>query len=97
MFKEIYILLIPLLLEIIIEIAKWNGFHIEKYIATEYLYSDYFHDLSIETDTIYTNYSEGNCDKLFGFDTKDHSSDNVKKILDWSEQVYNDAYDKKRE
>jgi hypothetical protein len=97
MFKEIYILLIPLLLEIIIEIAKWNGFHIEKYIATEYLYSDYFHDLSIETDTIYTNYSEGNCDKLFGFDTKDHSSDNVKKILDWSKQVYNDAYDKKRE
>lgn len=96
-FRKVYLLLIPLLLEIAIEVAKWNGFHIEKYIATEYLYSDYFHDLSIETDPIYTNYSEGNCDKLFGFDTKDHSSDNVKKILDWSEQVYNDAYDKKHE
>ena len=96
-FKKGYLLLIPLLLEIAIETAKWNGFHIEKYIATEYLYSDYFHNLSIETDPIYTNYSEGNCDKLFGFDTKDHSSDNVKKILDWSEQVYSDAYDKKHE
>jgi cyclopropane fatty-acyl-phospholipid synthase-like methyltransferase len=85
------------LLEILIEVAKWNGFHIEKYIATEYLYSDYFHDLSIETDNIYTNYSEGNCDKIFGIDTKDHSSENIKKVLDWSKQVYNDAFVKKQE
>lgn len=95
--KNVYLLFIPLLLEIAIEVAKWNGFHIEKYIATEYLYSDYFHDLSIETDTIYTNYSEGNCDKIFGFDTKDHSSENLKKMLDWSKQLYNDAYDKKHD
>jgi cyclopropane fatty-acyl-phospholipid synthase-like methyltransferase len=94
-FREIYILLIPLLLEIIIEVAKWNGFHIEKYIATEYLYSDYFHDLSVENDKIYTSYSEGNCDKIFGLDTKDHSSENLKKVLDWSKQVYNDAFEKK--
>jgi cyclopropane fatty-acyl-phospholipid synthase-like methyltransferase len=85
------------LLEILIEVAKWNGFHIEKYIATEYLYSDYFHDLSIENDKIYTNYTEGNCDKIFGLDTKDHSSDNIKKVLDWSKQVYNDAFEKKQE
>lgn len=83
-------------MEILIEIAKWNGFHIEKYIATEYLYSDYFHDLSIENDKIYTNYTEGNCDKIFGLDTKDHSSDNIKKVLDWSKQVYNDAFEKNR-
>jgi len=95
--KKLYILSIPLLLEILIEVAKWNGFHIEKYIATEYLYSDYFHDLSIETDNIYTNYSEGNCDKIFGLDTKDHSSENIKKVLDWSKQVYNDAFEKKQE
>jgi cyclopropane fatty-acyl-phospholipid synthase-like methyltransferase len=95
--KNVYLLFIPLLLEIAIEVAKWNGFHIEKYIATEYSYSDYFHALSIETDNIYTNFTEGNCDKIFGFDTEDYSSDNVKKILDWSEKVYNDAYDKKHE
>jgi len=95
--KKLYILSIPLLLEIVIEVAKWNGFHIEKYIATEYLYSDYFHDLSIESDNIYTNYSEGNCDKIFGLDTKDHSSENLKKVLDWSKQVYNDAFEKKQE
>lgn len=94
-FRKVYLLLIPLLLELAIEVAKWNGFHIEKYIATEYLYSDYFHDLSIETDKIYTNFTEGNCDKIFGFDTKDHSSDNIKKILDWSKQVYHDSFEKK--
>jgi len=95
--KKLYILSIPLLLEIVIEVAKWNGFHIEKYIATEYLYSDYFHDLSIETDKIYTNFTEGNCYKIFGLDTKDHSSENLKKVLDWSKQVYNDAFEKKQE
>ena len=95
--KKLYILCIPLLLEILIEIAKWNGFHIEKYIATEYLYSDYFHELSIENDKIYTNFTEGNCDKIFGFDTKDRSSDNVKKILDWIKQVYNNAYEEKND
>ena len=92
--KAVY-LSIPLLLEILIEVAKWNGFHIEKYIATEYLYSDYFHELSIENDSIYTNLTEGNCDNIFGIDTKDHSSENLKKILDWTKQVYDDAYDKK--
>lgn len=94
-YNKIYILLIPLFLEIILEVAKWNGFHIEKYIATEYLYSDYFHELSVNNDKIYTNYSDGNCDGIFGFDTKDHSSENLKKVKDWSEKVYNDAYDKK--
>jgi cyclopropane fatty-acyl-phospholipid synthase-like methyltransferase len=93
--KKAYILFLPVLLEMLIEFAKWNGFHIEKYIATEYMYSDYFHELSIENDKIYTNLTEGNCDKIFGIDTKDHSSDNLKKILDWTTKVYNDAYDKK--
>jgi hypothetical protein len=66
LFKKAYILTLPIILEILIEVAKWNGFHIEKYIATEYLYSDYFHELSIEKDKIYTNFSEGNCDKFSG-------------------------------
>jgi len=91
-YKKLYVLLIPILLEILLEVAKWNGFHIEKYIATEYMYSDYFHELTIENDPIYTNLTEGNCDSILGIDTKDHSSDNLKKILDWTKQVYNDSY-----
>ncbi|MBM3930871.1 MAG: methyltransferase domain-containing protein [Sphingomonadales bacterium] len=94
-YKKLYVLLIPILLEIILEVAKWNGFHIEKYIATEYLYSDLLHELSIDNDSIFTGYSEGNCDSIFGFNTKDHSSENIKNISDWCEQVYKDAYDKK--
>lgn len=90
--KKIYLLFIPLFIELLIELAKWKGFHIEKYIATEYMYSDYFHQLSIENDAIYTNLTEGNCDSILGIDTKDHSSDNLKKILDWTKQVYNDSY-----
>ena len=86
----IALLFIPFIIEIIIEFAKYKGFHIEKYIATEYQYNDYWREIN-KHDIIFSNFSEGNYDKILGFNTLDHSQENLKRILDWSKKTYDDS------
>jgi len=88
--KYIVILLIPILLEIVIELLKYKGFYIDKYIATEYVYNDYFRELN-KIDNTFSNFSEGNCDKFLGFDTTDYSQPNIKKISEWCEKTFNNS------
>lgn len=88
--KKWFLLLIPFLLEIILEYLKYNGFHMEKYIATEYQYSDYWREMNKENN-VFSNFSEGNCTKILGIDTTDHSQKNIKKVLDWCEKTYVDS------
>uniref|UniRef100_A0A6C0ES93 Uncharacterized protein n=1 Tax=viral metagenome TaxID=1070528 RepID=A0A6C0ES93_9ZZZZ len=44
--KKIMYLLLPLLIEFILEFMKYSGYQLDKYIATEYMYSDYFRELN---------------------------------------------------
>lgn len=92
--RKFFYLLLPFLIEIIIEYVKYAGYQIDKYIATEYLYSDYFKNL-VEKNSIYSNFTEGLYDNIFGIDTLDHSPENLKIILDWTKNVYNTAYKNK--
>lgn len=92
--KIIYILL-PIVLEIFIEIAKYKGYQFDKYITTEYQYSDYWRDI-VNEEPLFSNFSEGVYDGVFGIDTKDHNKNNTKKILEWSIDVYNNAYTSKQ-
>lgn len=91
---KFFYLLLPFLIEIIIETIKYYGYQIDKYIATEYLYSDYFRNL-VEKNPIYSNFTEGLYDNTFGIDTLDHSPENLKKILNWSKDVYSNSYKNK--
>jgi len=81
-------------IEFIIEYLKHEGFHYEKYIATEYQYSDYWREIN-KKDPIFSNLTEGNCDKILGIDSTDNSQENIKKILDWAETTYNNSINKK--
>lgn len=78
---------VPILLEITIECIKYNGFYIDKYIATTYLYNDYLSVIN-EKYPILTNFSEGNYDGLLGIDMTDYSQENLKKVRDWANQTY---------
>jgi len=78
---------IPILLEVAIEVFKYYGYHIDKYISTTYLYNDYLFEISKQYP-ILTNYSEGNYDGLIGFDTKDLSQENLKRVRDWGQKTY---------
>jgi cyclopropane fatty-acyl-phospholipid synthase-like methyltransferase len=89
--KRIIYLIIPFVIEIFIGFIKYKGYHFEKYIATEYLYNDNFSDL-VKRNNLFSSLSEGIYDDVFGIDTKDHSVDNVKKILKWTEDVFTKAY-----
>jgi len=89
--KKILYLLLPFLIEIIVQLSKYYGYHLEKYMATEYLYSDYFKNV-VDKNHIYSNFSEGIYDELFGIDTKDHSPENLKIVLNWTKDVYETAY-----
>ena len=83
-----YLLLgIPLLLEIVIEILKLNGYDMDPYVATEYQYSDYWIDRSRRNPLI-SNFSEANFDGILGFDTTDNSSENNKKLYEWCKYAY---------
>ena len=88
--ENLLFLLLPIITEIIIEYLKYNGYHMEKYIATKYQYDDYWRQIN-ENDPLFSNFSEGNYDKLLGFDTTNHSQENLEKILFWSKNVYNDS------
>jgi cyclopropane fatty-acyl-phospholipid synthase-like methyltransferase len=85
--NNIYYLFIPIILEIIIESLKLNGYHMEKYIATKYQYNDYWREIN-KNNSIFSNFSEGNYNKILGFDTTDTSQENIKRILDWSRHTY---------
>ena len=54
------------------------------------MYNDYWRELN-KKDTIFSNFSEGIYDSILGFNTKDHSSENNKLILDWSYKIYNNS------
>jgi len=92
--KKIILLFIPFLIEFIVELLKYKGFHCDKYIATEYQYSDYWREIN-KKDPIFSNFSEGNCDKILGIDSTDISQENIKKILYWAKITYNNSIDKK--
>ena len=88
--ENLLFLLLPIITEIIIEYLKYNGYHMEKYIATKYQYDDYWREIN-KNDPLFSNFSEGNYDKLLGFDTTNHSQKNIENILIWSKKVYNDS------
>jgi cyclopropane fatty-acyl-phospholipid synthase-like methyltransferase len=93
--KNVIYIFIPFIIELLIQFAKYKGYQIEKYIATEYKYSDYWRDI-VASNKLFSNFSEGIYDNVFGFDTKDHSVASTKKILDWSVDVYNNAFQTKQ-
>ena len=78
---------VPILLEIVIEILKYYGYKIEPYIATTYLYNDYFRDTTKQYPLL-SNYSEGNYDGLLGIDMTDYSQANLKRVRDWAQTTY---------
>lgn len=82
---------IPILLEITIEFLKYHGFYIDKYIATIYMYNDYFREIN-KKYPILSNYTEGIYDGLLGIDTKDYSQENLKKVKDWAQKTYYNAF-----
>jgi len=92
--KNIIFLTLPLIGEVLIEGLRLNGYHLERYIATEYQYSDYWREIC-KRNPIFTNFSESNYDKILGFNTTDNSSENYKKILDWSVKSWKNAFQNK--
>ena len=91
---KIYYLLLPFLLEIIIESIKYSGYQLDKYIATEYLYSDYFREL-IKKNPIYSNFTEGIYGNMFGIELSDHTPENLKNVLSWTKDIYESSYKNK--
>ena len=87
-YKNGLFILIPFIVEIILEYLKLKGFHMEKYMSTKYQYNDYWREIN-KNNPIFSNFSEGNYDNIIGFNTRDHSQENIKKILDWSISTYN--------
>ena len=81
------LLLIPIVLEVTLELLKYNGLHIEKYVATEYQYNDYWREI-VKKNPILSNFSEANYGSILGLNTRDHTSENIKKIDDWSREIY---------
>lgn len=93
LFKNYFFLVVPILLEIIIEYFKYQGYDMDPYVATEYQYSDYWMDRSKKNPFI-SNFSEANFDGILGFNTTDHSSENNKKIYDWCKYSYLESLNK---
>jgi cyclopropane fatty-acyl-phospholipid synthase-like methyltransferase len=92
--KNILYLALPFLIEIGLSLLKYRGYQLDKYIATEYLYSDYFRKI-VKENALYSNFSEGIYDEIFGLDTLDHTPENLKIILDWTKNTYTNAYKNK--
>ena len=84
----------PFIIEIVINALKYYGYQLDKYIATEYIYSDMFRELS-KKNPIYTNFSEGLYNNMFGINTLDHSENNLHTVLNWTKNVYDNAYKNK--
>jgi cyclopropane fatty-acyl-phospholipid synthase-like methyltransferase len=92
--KQFVWLIFPILVTLAIEYSKYNGSNFEKYIATEYQYSDYWREIN-KQNPIFSNLTEGIYDDVFGFDTKDHSEENVKNILEWSRAAFDNCHKNK--
>ena len=92
--KKIMYLLLPLFIEIIMETMKYYGYYLDKYIATEYLYSDFFRE-TVKNNSIYSNFSEGLYHNYFGINTDDNSPENSIKLREWMEGFYENAYKNK--
>jgi cyclopropane fatty-acyl-phospholipid synthase-like methyltransferase len=91
-YKNPIYLLIPIVQEIVIDILALKGYHFDKYIATEYAYSEYFEEL-VDSSKELDDYTELNYDGLFGIDTKDTSQKNLGIVGKWCEKVYNRCID----
>ena len=92
--KKVMYLTFPFIIEIVINALKYYGYQLDKYIATEYIYSDMFRELS-KKNPIYTNFSEGLYNNMFGINTLDHSENNLHTVLNWTKKVYDNAYKNK--
>jgi SAM-dependent methyltransferase len=92
--NKIFYLLLPFLIEIILEMFKYYGYYIDKYVATEYLYSDFFSEV-VKNNNIYSNFSEGLYHNYFGINTEDNSPENSIKLRKWTEEFYENAYKNK--
>lgn len=86
-YKNPVYFLLPIVQELIIDALALNGYHFDKYIATEYAYSEYFEEL-VDTSKELDDYTELNYDGLFGIDTKDTSQKNIGMVSEWCESVY---------
>jgi cyclopropane fatty-acyl-phospholipid synthase-like methyltransferase len=82
---------VPILLEITVEFFKYHGYFIEKYMATIYMYNDYFREMN-KKYPILSNYTEGIYDGLLGIDTTDLSQENLKKVRDWGQKIYYESF-----
>jgi cyclopropane fatty-acyl-phospholipid synthase-like methyltransferase len=91
--KNYFFLLLPLLLEVILEFVKYKGYDMDPYVATEYLYSDYGFD-RVTKNQLISNWSEANFDGILGFNTTDHSPENNKKIYDCCKKFYLESLNK---
>lgn len=92
--KSLIYILCPFLMEIFIELLRFNGYHFDKYVATEYLYSDLFEDIFQNQTKIISNYSEGNYNGLIGFNTENHEEQNIYYIKKWAKETYDESYKK---
>ena len=92
-FKNYFFLLLPIVLEIIIEGLRFKGYNMDPYVATEYQYSDYWNDL-IKKNYLVSNLTEANFDGILGFNTIDNSSENNKKNYDWCKYAYTESLNK---
>jgi cyclopropane fatty-acyl-phospholipid synthase-like methyltransferase len=92
--NKIFYLLLPFLIEIIMNILRYYSYTLDKYIATEYMYSDYFRELN-KRNPIYSDLTEGIYDNMFGIELSDHSPDNLKKVLTWTKDIYDNSYKNK--
>jgi len=90
-----FLLLLPIALEFILEILKLNGYDMDPYVATEYLYSDYFIDRTLENPLV-SNFTEANFDGLLGFNTTNSSSENNKRIHEWCKYAYLESINKSK-
>ena len=86
-----WILLCPIFLEIALEYMKYKGIYIDKYIATKYQYNDYWRNIN-KNDKIFSNFSEANYDTILGLNTTDLSQNNIQKILEWTQTIYNKSF-----
>jgi cyclopropane fatty-acyl-phospholipid synthase-like methyltransferase len=91
--KRYWLLLLPVALEIVIELVKLHGFDMDPYVATEYQYSDYWRDRSPRNPLI-SNFSEANFDGILGLNTTDNSPENNKRLYEWSKYVYLESLNK---
>jgi cyclopropane fatty-acyl-phospholipid synthase-like methyltransferase len=76
------------------ELLRYYGYTLDKYIATEYMYSDYFRELN-KRNPIYSDLTEGLYGNMFGINLLNHTPENLKKVLSWTKDIYDTSYKNK--